>query len=1155
MARPIIDVGLRIDISDQIADIEKQLSGLANKAGGKMTKEVANQIAALESELKSLQDSFSKLNTNKLSSKTFQAATKEITTQIAELDKRTTALEVGMTELIKTMSSTDGGIMANSLKQVSAQMDMVKKNAEDATKAVGDMVSSFEGSSTVRLSTGQDEGSLRKELKDLQQLSKTISQIRNDDLYSSYKGSVEEYAKEIDTLYSKYNDVMNKMSEEGLDAGTYESLRSELVKLASSFSTLYNSIPDDFFDSITSKKFSGTPFDDISEIIKEDLSSLQLEISSRIDAINTSLAGIGEGTAIDEKKQKLTVPLDISTNQTTLLKRAEEIVDAVQPKLNNYPLKVQFILQSGYSSKKTNSLLKQMQSEINELPEEIDKAGLQDLYDKIAKDFNKELNLKVSADALEPTEKKISQTIERIRKIVQDPMKITPEIVLEDTNIAEVQAQLNKISKSLSLNIDKLELSANAKKTAKDSSVAKEVKESTQSAKIAKESIDAILGKISEVGDSLLPISKLLLDIRELLQLLPEDVSAIQEPIIDITASIKELTSLLQSSTQVLSGDGLEGMFEKIQRSVNGISGSLRGKNLDKIKEVLEEFKKYRALGGTSSLEDLGGAKNTQSWLKKHYFDSPSAKGGAVSSENADLSILLDRLNEVSEAVAKKTSLFEEEKNSVNQFIPEEVEKLNLLGDVIGVITDNLTSLNEQLKTRKLTSWSDKFKGAISDVSTLLDENFANKIVEDNALDSFIRQATEARDSILSLNDAVKAGNAGSEASEMNELADSSDKASKSKREFAEANAEVISSIITALKSIDSEGKAFENLNKFIGKFSGKRGKSNADSTVEALERIRDVLTTPVSESSMVRVLENIAAQGTNLEHLATVLKATRKQIENAKETIKTGDSNPNITKSVDSYITSSINKLDSAEKTRRNQNVSYTEDFAKEIANARVQLDLLNKTIKEHPSDTPWDEGELANIKDMQRGIDEVIGGLTEQSNILESTTALDKLSTRISKTLTDNTKMSSELRTSFVDLRKRIDEARESTDKVSAKRLIAEFQKLNAELEKSDNKGKSFWTQISKAITSRSAQFVATYLSFQDMIRYAREVVTTVTQIDSALTELRKVSDASTERLAQNFEVSAKTAKELGSSITHVINITADWARLNKLGLIKLA
>ena len=153
MARPIIDVGLRIDISDQIASIEKQLNGLANKAGGKMTKEVANQIAALESELKGLQDSFAKLNTSKLSTKTFQAATKEITAQIAELDKRTSALEASMAALVKSMPS-DGASIANPFKQVAAEIDSVKKNAQEATKAVGDMVSAFEGSSNVRLSTG-----------------------------------------------------------------------------------------------------------------------------------------------------------------------------------------------------------------------------------------------------------------------------------------------------------------------------------------------------------------------------------------------------------------------------------------------------------------------------------------------------------------------------------------------------------------------------------------------------------------------------------------------------------------------------------------------------------------------------------------------------------------------------------------------------------------------------------------------------------------------------------------------------------------------------------------------------------------------------------------------------------------------------------------
>ena len=1062
--------------------------------------------------------------------------------------------------------------------------------------------------------------------------------------------------------------------------------------------------------------------------------------------------------------------------------------------------------------------------------------------------------MRISADALEPTEKKITTTIERIRKTVQEPMKITPEIVLDDTNVAEVQSQLNKISKKLSLNVDKLELSVNAQKTAKNSSTVKEIKESNQNVKIANESIDAILAKISEVEGSLSPITKLLLDIRQLLQLLPEDVGQIQSPINEITTSVRELTSLLQSSIQVLSSEDLDGMFTKIQRSVNSISGSLRGKNLDKIKDILAEFKKYRALGGTSSITDLGGADNVQNWLKKHYLDSNVSKNNVVPTENSELSALLDRLNEISEAIVKKTNLFEEEKNSVTKYVPEECEKLNTLGDVIGVISNNLTTLNEQFKTRKLTTWGDKFKDVINEIASLINGTFGNgdiskildewieadrimrnqfvgergmftnsktgwrsnaftydksdeyalsskiydytskladtyihshgndiqglfsiiekdgdeyagdllkayydytkgihnqivtglgegqifdakaffgkygdinayldsideghsqdasyvpireqlinaknelvssldgnfsefvskygsllpdtlsKILSDNDisddgklasqlksagftnfdeyifklyrdsneratdiinnvvsgmlasnqisydadelskyigenidsllsnieqyikysirdllpdimkvagiddyssyitpisggniaslmgnsgatsfLDSFIKKISEARTAVNELADASQRlgndSNTGSESKAMTDLANSSEKASEGKKQFAAANAEVIASIIAALKSIDSEGKAFENLSKIITKFSGKNGQSNADSTVQALERIRDVLKTPVDDNSMIKALENIASQGANLEHLATVLKASKKQLEKAQEVVSTGKSDSKFDNSISSYVTSALKKIDSAVKARANQATSYTQEFTNQITIAEEQLQQLNDIIKNHPSDTPWDESEIANIKEMQSQIDKVVSGLTDQSNINETTTALDKLSTRISKTLNDNTKMSSELRNAFIDLRKRIDESKESIDKVSAKKLIAEFQALNSELEKSGKTGKSFWTQISKAITSQSAQFVATYLSFQDIIRYAREVVTTVTEIDSALTELRKVSDASTERLAQNFETSAKTAKELGASITHVINVTADWARL---------
>ena len=92
----------------------------------------------------------------------------------------------------------------------------------------------------------------------------------------------------------------------------------------------------------------------------------------------------------------------------------------------------------------------------------------------------------------------------------------------------------------------------------------------------------------------------------------------------------------------------------------------------------------------------------------------------------------------------------------------------------------------------------------------------------------------------------------------------------------------------------------------------------------------------------------------------------------------------------------------------------------------------------------------------------------------------------------------------------------------------------------------GNSFFSSISKASRQASAQFIARFLSFQDIVRYIREAAQAVIQLDTNLTELRKVSDATTSRLQQSFEKSAETAKELGSTISDVIKITSDWARL---------
>ncbi|SFU36130.1 hypothetical protein [Butyrivibrio sp. INlla21] len=195
-----------------------------------------------------------------------------------------------------------------------------------------------------------------------------------------------------------------------------------------------------------------------------------------------------------------------------------------------------------------------------------------------------------------------------------------------------------------------------------------------------------------------------------------------------------------------------------------------------------------------------------------------------------------------------------------------------------------------------------------------------------------------------------------------------------------------------------------------------------------------------------------------------------------------------------------------------------------------------------------------LTTLRDLESELN-VVSNQSRQSEFIPADIKdITSLNNNIMAFMDNNTAMGKEskeaLNAVHIELQKIIDTG-EQISKVRLDELAAEANNVEAKVRSLHQTGNSFFRSFTKQLKSANAQFLATYFSLQDMMRYAREIVTTVTQIDSALTELRKVSDASTERLVQNFEVSAKTAKELGSSITHVINITADWARLNKLGL----
>lgn len=91
----------------------------------------------------------------------------------------------------------------------------------------------------------------------------------------------------------------------------------------------------------------------------------------------------------------------------------------------------------------------------------------------------------------------------------------------------------------------------------------------------------------------------------------------------------------------------------------------------------------------------------------------------------------------------------------------------------------------------------------------------------------------------------------------------------------------------------------------------------------------------------------------------------------------------------------------------------------------------------------------------------------------------------------------------------------------------------------------GSGFSNNLRSAIRNDTAQFFAQFFGFQDIIRYAQEIGQQVVSVDSALTELQKVSDVTDKRLSTAFDNAAKSAQKYGATVTDIINSTSDWAR----------
>ena len=222
------------------------------------------------------------------------------------------------------------------------------------------------------------------------------------------------------------------------------------------------------------------------------------------------------------------------------------------------------------------------------------------------------------------------------------------------------------------------------------------------------------------------------------------------------------------------------------------------------------------------------------------------------------------------------------------------------------------------------------------------------------------------------------------------------------------------------------------------------------------------------------------------------------------------------------------------------------TPEFIEQFKQAENQLLSLKDVLDKVDSGTPFTDDDIAQIEKFILKMRELNTLAKDKESKLANFAGQENLLGKIEKILRKNTVMSKDLRQQFEQLSLEI---KSFGDNLPADKLVefgGRFKHLERIMEETGQTGLSFFDGIIKRAKSMSQSAISMYLSLYDIIRYIKTGVTYIRELDTALTEMRKVSDETTKSLKRFQDTSFDIAKSVGTTAKQIQESTADFMRL---------
>lgn len=505
---------------------------------------------------------------------------------------------------------------------------------------------------------------------------------------------------------------------------------------------------------------------------------------------------------------------------------------------------------------------------------------------------------------------------------------------------------------------------------------------------------------------------------------------------------------------------------------------------------------------------------------------------------NIKLSLNLDLGNEVSERLNQKVSqstqrqleayrkLFsamkgtgKTNKEMLKFFEPDEASATELIGAYQGIIKraeEKFKVGNSNIYKKLLGSTYDDLKKEIKNANAQLGRA-ENKRSENGILGDLFGNSKDLSGVIEQLNTIV---------SKLDEISVS-----------AKGFTETLKNGLNVNASVDE----IEKLTNRVKELESELAKIKTPTTIPSKDMKdafpdKDVSASVESATNSIKEENNVLEQNTQ-----KVKKNTQAKEQNA---------NVNLNK-YDKHLDSYNGKVDKYQATidRFNDGGWTSDTYLKNVQAVKNVVNeygtLLNELKGKDASLVTSDD--ISKLDEYEKKIKDTIATVTNMSasekgyNFVSGQKELDK----IHKLLNENSKMSSEAKAKIKAYYAEIESGNPS---MSLDKIHGEILKIyNAEVE-AGRAGKTLWDTLKNSGFHQIAAQMAGMFGVYDVINLGKEGFNVVRELNTALTEMRKVSDETVQSLKDYQATTFDTADAVGTTAKQIQNSTADWMRLGE-------